>query len=72
MEMAQSLSEFVKISAEGIELFSEYFWTSKPSLWDSAWELPEVNYVIIEDEDLPFVVNQRVQRRKPILYIGVR
>ena len=69
----QSLTDFVKASAEGVELFSEYIWTSQPSVWGFSYGLPELNQVILDDDDLNFLlVNQQSHIRRPILCAGER
>ena len=58
------------IHCEGLELFSEYIWTSKPQYYDLDF-LDMMNYPQIGDEGFHFIEEERVPRRS-ILYIGRR
>ena len=72
--LPQSLADFFKASAEGMEMFSEYFWMSQPSVWDFSLELPQPNHAILDDDDdlHLLLVNQQSHRRRPVLCVGER
>lgn len=57
------------VDCEGLELFSEYFWTLKPK-FDEV-DLLEADYPQVDDDGFHFMVEERVPRRS-ILFVGSR
>lgn len=57
------------LACEGIELFSQYVWTTRPEFYEQ--DFLEANLQYIDDEGFHFIAEERVPRRS-ILYIGSR
>ena len=54
---------------EGMELFSEYVWTTKPDF--DLPELMNMNFLHVHEDDFHFLQEER-QMRRSILFVGVR
>ena len=57
------------VYCEGLELFSEYVWTLKPTFYEV--DLLEADYPQVDDDGFHFMVEERVPRRS-ILFVGTR
>ena len=60
---------FNHVNCEGLELFSEYLWTTRPIYYEL--DLLEMNYPQVDDDGFHFMVQERVPRRS-ILFIGTK
>lgn len=58
---------FNHVNCEGLELFLEYLWTTKPEYYEL--DLLAMNYPQVDDDGFHFMVQERVPRRS-VLFIG--
>ena len=78
VEYLQSLVDGVKclpiVSAtvDGLTLFREYVSTSQPASLAQVMNLPEVNVIVVDDDDFHFIPQLPAGRRRFFVFIGTR
>ena len=62
----------VSATVDGLTLFREYVSTSQPASLAQVMNLPEVNVIVVDDDDFHFIPQLPAGRRRFFVFIGTR